>query len=88
MDQYPKKICFSVWGDKTAEVKQLTVGEDVTVSFNLESREYNQRWYTEARAWKIEKVAGNQTQSPEKDPPPPLSENDIPPEGEGTDLPF
>jgi hypothetical protein len=86
MDQYPKKICFSAWGDKTSVVKQLTVGEEITVSFNLESREYNQRWYTEARAWKIEK--GEQSSGRGVDMPP-ISENDIPPENsEDIGLPF
>ncbi len=87
MDQYPKKICFSAWGDKTSAVKQLTIGEEVTVSFNLESREYNQRWYTEARAWKIEK--GNQGSGGSGHDMPPISENDIPPENnEDGGLPF
>ncbi len=56
--QYPKKVCFSVWGDKIDQFS-LSTGEVVTVSVDLESREYNGRWYTEARAWKIEKGAGN-----------------------------
>ena len=52
--QYPKKVCLSIWGDK---VDQYNVqgGDELTVSVDLESREYNGRWYTEARAWKIEK---------------------------------
>jgi hypothetical protein len=52
--QYPKKVCLSMWGDKIEQFR-LQVGEMVTVSFELESREYNSRWYTEARAWKISK---------------------------------
>jgi hypothetical protein len=52
--QYPKKVCLSMWGDKIDQFK-ISVGETVTVSFELESREYNSRWYTEARAWKIAK---------------------------------
>lgn len=52
--QYPKKVCFSVWGDKIEQFN-LTAGDMVNVSVDLESREYNGRWYTEARAWKIEK---------------------------------
>jgi len=54
-ENYPKKICFSVWGDKTDIVKTLKNGETITVSFNPESREYNDRWYTDLRAWKIQK---------------------------------
>ena len=52
--QYPKKICLSLWGDKIDQYS-LTVGEMVNVSVDLESREYNGRWYTEARAWKLDK---------------------------------
>ncbi len=52
--QYPKKVCLSVWGDKIDQFK-LQTGEMVTVSVELESREYNSRWYTEARAWKVAK---------------------------------
>src|ERR1051325_2807119 len=52
--QYPKKVCLSLWGDKIDQFK-LATGEMVTVSVELESREYNSRWYTEARAWKVAK---------------------------------
>lgn len=52
--QYPKKVCFNLWGDRI-EQYPVAVGEDVTVSFDLDSREFNGRWYTEVRAWKIEK---------------------------------
>jgi len=50
--QYPKKVCLSLWGDKIDDA-DLSVGHEVSVSVELESREYNGRWYTEARAWKI-----------------------------------
>lgn len=57
--QYAKKACFSVFGaDKVAELKKYTTGDQLKVSFNLESREYNGRWYTEARAWRVELVDG------------------------------
>ena len=49
---YPKKICFMAWGEKIDEfaIKQ---GETLKVSVDLESREYNGRWYTDVKAWKI-----------------------------------
>ena len=56
--QYPKKVCLSAWGDKIDQYS-LAVGEMVNVSVDLESREYNGRWYTEARAWKLEKEGSN-----------------------------
>lgn len=51
--QYPKKVCISAWGDKINE-NILTVGNKVAISFDIESREYNGRWYTDVKAWKIE----------------------------------
>ena len=51
--EYPKKVCVSLWGDKVNDLPN--VGEDVSVSINIESREYNGRWYTEIRAWKVGK---------------------------------
>ena len=53
-DQYPKKVCFSGWGDKAQMVSSLETGQNVKVSFNPESREFNGKWYTDLRAWKIE----------------------------------
>ena len=50
---FPKKVCFSLWGDKIDQA-QLKEGLAVKVFFDLESREYNGRWYTEARAWRVE----------------------------------
>jgi hypothetical protein len=52
-DRFPRKICFSLWGEKTSALKDLKPGMPVKVYFNLESREYQGRWYTEARAWQI-----------------------------------
>lgn len=57
--QYPKKVCLSVWGDKIDQFR-VAEGDQVNVSVELESREYNGRWYTEARAWKVEKAGGAQ----------------------------
>ena len=51
---YPKKVCFMAWGDKIAEFN-LKKGESVEVSVDLESREYNGRWYTDVKAWKVSK---------------------------------
>jgi len=53
-ETYPKKVCVSFWGDKADELKIVREGATIKVHFNLESREYNGRWFTEVRAWKIE----------------------------------
>ena len=51
-EQYPKKVCISVWGDKIDE-NQLQEGNTLNISFDVESREYNGRWYTDCKAWKV-----------------------------------
>lgn len=50
--QYPRKVCFTVNGDKI-DVSGLQEGQDITVSINIESREYNGRYFTDIRAWRI-----------------------------------
>ncbi len=53
--QYPKKICFMAWGEK---IDQFEIRQDeiLTVSIDLESREYNGRWYTDVKAWKVSRA--------------------------------
>jgi hypothetical protein len=60
VDQYPKKVCVSIWGDKI-NVQELTLGSPYTIDVNLESREYNGRWFTDVKAWKITASAQNPT---------------------------
>ena len=55
--QYPKKVCISIWGDKINE-KALQIGNTLNISFDVESREYNGRWYTDVKAWKVEAAGG------------------------------
>jgi hypothetical protein len=57
-ETYPKKVCISLMGDKTQELSKFAPGSEVKVSLNLESREYNGKWYTNVNAWRIE-AAGN-----------------------------
>lgn len=56
--QYPKKVCVSIWGDKI-NTSQLQIGKTLVISFDVESREYNGRWYTDVKAWKIEAASGD-----------------------------
>ncbi len=65
MEQYPKKVCLSAWGDKAEEIKRYGMGDTLRVSVNLESREYNERWYTEARAWRIEDESAASSSRPQ-----------------------
>lgn len=56
--QYPKKICVSAWGDKI-NASQLVVGNMLKIDFDVESREYNSRWYTDVKAWRVEVVGSD-----------------------------
>jgi hypothetical protein len=49
--KYNKSVAIETWGDK---LELPGVGQDVSVSVNIESREYNGKWFTNVRAWKIE----------------------------------
>ena len=86
-EQFPRKVCFTLFGDKTSLINNLAVGEMVDVSFNIESREYNGNWFHNINAWKIDKPAETQS-SPAGAPE--YSIDDIPPEADenGGDLPF
>lgn len=60
--QYPKKICFMAWGDKIDQFN-IKQGETLAVSIDLESREYNGRWYTDVKAWKVSRDGPDQDDS-------------------------
>ncbi len=61
-DRYPKKVAFNLWGDAIDRF-MLREGDEVTVSFDLESREWNGRWYTEVRAYNVQRgVVNNMSQ--------------------------
>lgn len=62
--QYPKQVCFDAWGDRADAVKNMKPGEAIKVSFEPESREFNSKWYTNLRAWRIEQVTGAATPPP------------------------
>ena len=78
-DRFPKKICITAWNDKAEALSRLKAGDEVKVSFDLESREYNGRWYTDVKAWKIEPVSSAPSQPAETvsaaDAPPPVNDD-------------
>ena len=58
-DQYPKKVCFQIFGaDKIAQAA-IQPGEELTVSFDIDSREYQGRWFTSINAWKVDRPASS-----------------------------
>lgn len=53
-DQYPRKVCFEIFGEDRIKNNPCNIDDTVTVSFDLESREFNGRWYTSVRAWRVQ----------------------------------
>ena len=84
--QFPKQICFTLFNDKISLVEGLTTSTDVNVSFSVESREFNGRWYHNINAWKVDRLSMDAP----GDYPPGFSADDAPPEPieNGDDLPF
>lgn len=83
--KFPKKVCMSLWGDNVDKFP-LEVNSVVNISFDVESREYNGRWYTECRSWKVDKLGVGAAQSAE-----PMETNFSMPSDFGSsqdDLPF
>lgn len=61
LDQYPRKVHFEVFGEERIKQNPCDIDQLVTVSFDIESREFNGRWYTSIRAWRIQQ--GDTTQA-------------------------
>ncbi|MBQ8450871.1 MAG: DUF3127 domain-containing protein [Bacteroidaceae bacterium] len=91
-EQYPRKICFNVFGaDKIAQFN-IQVGEEMTVSFDINAREYNGRWYNDIRAWKVERGVAPAPAAPYEAAPqvnaPKVTAPDFSAQGEDDGLPF
>ncbi len=87
-EQFPKKVCFTLFGDKISLIDGITEGSEIEVFFSVESRDFNGKWYHNINAWKIETASAV---SAAKSYPPEFSAADIPPESaddSGNDLPF
>lgn len=86
--QFNPNVVFSLFGDdKIGSLQNFSVGQDVEVSFNISSREFNGKFYHNIDAWRISPAGASQTQgggAPSfADVPPPAPEAD-----DVDDLPF
>lgn len=64
---YPKKICITQWGDRIEEF-DVQEGETLTVHVDIESREYKGRWYTDVKAWRVERTESAGQRAPDEPP--------------------
>lgn len=90
-EQYPKKVCFTLFGEKASLIDGISEGSEVEVFFNLESRDFNGKWYHNINAWKINAEQGSTSQGSgetglkqreDVTPPPDVADDS------GNDLPF
>ena len=51
--QYPKRMVFNVFGEDNLSRFNIQVGQELTVSFDINAREYNGRWYNDVRVWNV-----------------------------------
>lgn len=93
-EQYPKKVCFQLFGADRIAQAAIQPGEELTVSFDIESREYQGRWYTNINAWKVTRqtetaapVPPVTADDPFAAPAAPVA-TDFPPASSTDDLPF
>lgn len=54
--EFNRKLCVGFWNDRAVDAAALRPGDRVALSVNVESREYNGRWYTEVRAWRMNRL--------------------------------
>jgi hypothetical protein len=59
--KYPRKVCITQWGDKIDQA-DVQEGESLNVSIDIQSREYKGNWYTDVKAWKVERPDAGQSE--------------------------
>ena len=93
-DQYPRRMCFDVFGADKIQQFNIQVGEELNVFFDIHAREWQGRWFNSIRAWKVERVNADAQQMPPMEAPfPPLNAAPAAPvdfssSDEKDDLPF
>lgn len=55
MDSYPTKVCFEFFGDRV-DNNPLAIGNVINLYFDIDSHEYNERWYTTIRGLRAEQL--------------------------------
>ena len=55
-DNYPRKMVFNVFGADRIARFNIQVGQEVTVSFDIDAHEYNGRWFNNIRAFDVRPV--------------------------------
>lgn len=90
--QYKKKAVFSVLGEDKWKQMNVVQGADVQVSFDVDAREWNGKWFGELLAWRVQNINGQQQQTEQSASQTPVQQTQIPQDGshveDNGDLPF
>jgi single-stranded DNA-binding protein len=91
-EQYPKKVCIACWGERVEDITKYSPGSKLKVSVNIESREWNNKWFTDIKAWRIETMQDGVASPAQAQESPTPDGGDITgisfSDDEGDDLPF
>lgn len=55
-DQYPRRMCFEVFGADKIDLFNIQMGEELNVSFDIDARQWQDKWFNTIRAWKVDRV--------------------------------
>lgn len=87
--QFPKRCAFSVFGEDRIKLFNIQNGEDITIQFDIDAREYNGRWFNDVRTYAVTRPQMQQAVVPNVSVgEPPFLPNGDPAKSDGGDLPF
>lgn len=86
-ENYPQLIKFQLTQDKCSLIDSYSEGEEINVHFDLRGREWNEKYFTNLQAWKLDKVSADDSEAAA------ASSSDMPVDGfsieeDDNDLPF
>lgn len=87
-EMYPKKMCFDVFGEDKIKQFDIKVGDELTVSFDIDAREWQGRWFNSIRAWRVERVSNAGAPGAPVPPPMPTEQPEFLQGNDNDDLPF
>ena len=98
--QYPKRCLFNLFGEDRIKQFNIQNGEDLTIQFDIDAREYQGRWFNDIRAYNVVRGQVAPAPNPAASPFPPVQGQtdaatspfppapETPSEGSADDLPF
>ena len=89
--KYPQLIKFGALKDKISILDSVSIGDELTVTFDVRGREYNGNYYVDLNAWKISGGGGGENKGGAPEDPPPSSFDssfDSEPDPSDDDIPF